>query len=243
MFGTSLYVSYPSRNVLPNRPEIQIKYLSLKCTLKKSFGLTEHILWQFYHSESVAKHHQKFFPKLPSWSLDWQRPHSRTSQRHSRYSQVKKPPTAYALTTNTRLNLESPSQPAQNHYVRIQFLYNLLSFWCSGAASFRELGPPDLCHVVKTSGRQGAREVGGISSIIMAWILTSSVRFISLRLRSRCFFFRVFGRVYQFPYLCHWRQYRVVLKVATMEGEKWLLLVNSSVFLAKLAQFFWKTIF
>ena len=26
-------------------------------------------------------------------------------------------------------------------------------------ASFRELGPPDLCHVIKTTGRAGAKEV------------------------------------------------------------------------------------
>lgn len=31
-------------------------------------------------------------------------------------------------------------------------------------ASFRELGPPDLCHVVKSSGRQVAREVRGDSA-------------------------------------------------------------------------------
>ena len=29
-------------------------------------------------------------------------------------------------------------------------------------ATFRELGPPDLCHVVKTTGRSGQREVGGL---------------------------------------------------------------------------------
>ena len=28
-------------------------------------------------------------------------------------------------------------------------------------AMFRELGPPDLCHVVKTTGRSGQRDVGG----------------------------------------------------------------------------------
>lgn len=27
-------------------------------------------------------------------------------------------------------------------------------------SSFRELGPPDLCHVIKTTGRTGAREIG-----------------------------------------------------------------------------------
>ena len=30
-------------------------------------------------------------------------------------------------------------------------------------ATFRELGPPDLCHVVKTTGRSGQRDVGGLS--------------------------------------------------------------------------------
>ena len=29
-------------------------------------------------------------------------------------------------------------------------------------ATFRELGPPDLCHVVKTTGRNGQRDVGGL---------------------------------------------------------------------------------
>ena len=29
-------------------------------------------------------------------------------------------------------------------------------------ATFRELGPPDLCHVVKTTGRSGQRDVGGL---------------------------------------------------------------------------------
>lgn len=27
-------------------------------------------------------------------------------------------------------------------------------------ATFRELGPPDLCHVVKSTGRSGQRDVG-----------------------------------------------------------------------------------
>lgn len=27
-------------------------------------------------------------------------------------------------------------------------------------ASFRELGPPDLCHVIKTTGRAGTKDVG-----------------------------------------------------------------------------------
>lgn len=27
-------------------------------------------------------------------------------------------------------------------------------------ASFRELGPPDLCHVIKTTGRTGAKDIG-----------------------------------------------------------------------------------
>lgn len=26
-------------------------------------------------------------------------------------------------------------------------------------ASFRELGPPDLCHVIKTTGRTGSKDV------------------------------------------------------------------------------------
>jgi len=34
-------------------------------------------------------------------------------------------------------------------------IYDFIFF----SASFRELGPPDLCHVVKSSGRQVAREV------------------------------------------------------------------------------------
>lgn len=29
-------------------------------------------------------------------------------------------------------------------------------------ATFRELGPPDLCHVVKTTGRNGQRDVSGL---------------------------------------------------------------------------------
>ena len=28
------------------------------------------------------------------------------------------------------------------------------------SATFRELGPPDLCHVVKSTGRSGQRDVG-----------------------------------------------------------------------------------
>ena len=32
------------------------------------------------------------------------------------------------------------------------------------AATFRELGPPDLCHVIKTTGRSGGRDVSGGSS-------------------------------------------------------------------------------
>ena len=130
--------------------------------------ITEHILWQVTgehsDSESVAKHHQQFFPKLPSWSLDWQRPHSRTSQRHSRYSQVKN---ANRLRSDNEYQIElGESITARTESLcSYSVLHKLLLFWCKGAASFRELGPPDLCHVVKTSGRQGAREVGEISSI------------------------------------------------------------------------------
>jgi len=45
--------------------------------------------------------------------------------------------------------------------VVLLFCFELLSdFVLHGTASFRELGPPDLCHVVKSSGgRQAMREV------------------------------------------------------------------------------------
>jgi hypothetical protein len=33
-------------------------------------------------------------------------------------------------------------------------------------ATFRELGPPDLCHVVKSNGRSGQRDVRPFSRLI-----------------------------------------------------------------------------
>ena len=41
------------------------------------------------------------------------------------------------------------------------FVYLVSSGYNIFSASFRELGPPDLCHVVKSSSRQVAREVLG----------------------------------------------------------------------------------
>jgi len=42
----------------------------------------------------------------------------------------------------------------------VLFVLLYLNLWfILFSASFRELGPPDLCHVVKSCGRQVAREV------------------------------------------------------------------------------------
>lgn len=42
------------------------------------------------------------------------------------------------------------------------------------AASFRELGPPDLCHVIKTTGRAGQKDVSPVK--VSEWLLPVLIR-------------------------------------------------------------------
>ena len=44
----------------------------------------------------------------------------------------------------------------------------------SSAASFRELGPPDLCHVIKTTGRAGQKDVSPVK--VSEWLLPVLIR-------------------------------------------------------------------
>ena len=70
-------------------------------------------------------------------------------------------------------------------------------------ATFRELGPPDLCHVVKSTGRTGQRDVS--ISVIANPTLSSShlaaAGLLPLRLWNRHVIIRVSRRVYQLPHI------------------------------------------
>jgi hypothetical protein len=60
-----------------------------------------------------------------------------------------------------RSSWEKPSSHEQKLLVRaFTFLPSLYPHFQSiPSATFRELGPPDLCHVVKSTGRAGQRDV------------------------------------------------------------------------------------
>jgi hypothetical protein len=70
-------------------------------------------------------------------------------------------------------------------------------------ATFRELGPPDLCHVVKSTGRTGQRGVS--TSVIANSTLSSShhaaAGLLPLRLWNRHVIIRVSRRVYQLSHI------------------------------------------
>ena len=64
--------------------------------------------------------------------------------------------------------------------VLLKSLSRRTDFRCC-AATFRELGPPDLCHVVKSTGRTGHRDVRAILAVQLeaADILNSKARIIT----------------------------------------------------------------
>jgi len=60
----------------------------------------------------------------------------------------------------SRWNSGRPLQHELRVYVRtISTIFRFLTAYACYLATFRELGPPDLCHVVKSTGRSGQRDV------------------------------------------------------------------------------------
>ena len=98
-------------------------------------------------------------------------------------------------------------------------------------ATFRELGPPDLCHVVKTTGKTGQRDVrppspfasGPISPPHTAWLLP-------LCLRGRCELLRLPRSLYQLAHVRHRGHVCVVLQRSRVEGTKRVLLLFQCIF-------------
>ncbi len=72
------------------------------------------------------------------------------------------------------------------------------------SATFRELGPPDLVHVLKSSGRSGQRDV---STILLIKDATAyrvvTARLVPLRFRSGCIFLCVISGLHQLAHLQH----------------------------------------
>ena len=74
----------------------------------------------------------------------------------------------------------------------------------SSTATFRELGPPDLVHVLKSSGRSGQRDVSTLDNIIGATAYNpTTARLVSLRLRSGRILLRVISGVHQLSHVQH----------------------------------------
>ena len=97
------------------------------------------------------------------------------------------------------------------------------------SASFRELGPPDLCHVVKSSGRQVAREVDSqyrTKLFNFTLLFSFSVWLLSLRFWSWRLVFCLFGGLYQLSYICDRRCVGVVQQSPAVQSQKWVLLVS-----------------
>ncbi len=61
--------------------------------------------------------------------------------------------------TSSRSNRENPSSRELKLSVCNPNLWRTSSSPTFRAATFRELGPPDLCHIIKSNGRAGQRDV------------------------------------------------------------------------------------
>ena len=98
-------------------------------------------------------------------------------------------------------------------------------------ATFRELGPPDLCHVVKSTGRAGQREVSASTTSCPGYHSqspSSAGGLVPLCLRRGRVVVRVARGVHQLSYVFHRRAPGVVHERCDVEGEKRLLLVRRS---------------
>ena len=92
-------------------------------------------------------------------------------------------------------------------------------------ATFRELGPPDLCHVVKSTGRTGQRDVCLNPAALMCRFHQRLARHIPLHIGCRRLVFCISSSLYQLPHICDRGQLCLVLTKADLESSEWLLLV------------------
>lgn len=93
---------------------------------------------------------------------------------------------------------------------------------CVLVASFRELGPPDLCHIIKTTGKAGAKDVSLPPSplpYIHSRMRCASARIVPLRLRCRCILLRFLGRLPQFAHVHRRGSPLVVLRHSFVQGR------------------------
>lgn len=129
-----------------------------------------------------------------------------------------------------------PSHPHHSTLLRRRadlFVLTLASFGLE-TASFRELGPPDLCHIIKTTGKAGQKEVCFLrNSCLRTQADTAFMtdRLLPLRLRRRRLLLRLPRRLHQLPDLHRRRDPLVVLrlverKVALANPRRRVLLVQ-----------------
>lgn len=77
------------------------------------------------------------------------------------------------MTTTAKLNLSIQVEAEESLTARTESLGQCFNQHppypplTRSAATFRELGPPDLCHVVKSTGRSGQRDVSSVPQTTM----------------------------------------------------------------------------
>ncbi len=95
-------------------------------------------------------------------------------------------------------------------------------------ATFRELGPPDLCHVVKSTGKTGTRDVSArtASFLCIAYDDGALVWFIPLRVRCRRLLICLPCCIHQLTHIRHRRSWYMVRERQRMESSQRVLLVR-----------------
>jgi hypothetical protein len=92
-------------------------------------------------------------------------------------------------------------------------------------ATFRELGPPDLCHIVKSTGRAGQRDVSTHARGSRTTAHSHPARLLPLCLGGRRELLGLARRLHQLAHVRHRRQLGVVLQRAGVESEERVLLL------------------